>query len=167
MVYPVDIVSNVIYQDSHPGCRWAEIGSLMKISRSPIIFRASSGQIGCDGDTDSGLTAAADCTCNWSDFLFVQWSYLLSARDISFVDKKNNLKLAIKIIDNCLHVFVIVKYSRRSLIRAGGLSQLSHTGSVSLHELRLELNEEFLPKIGMRSGPHQIYLMQTRTIGDP
>lgn len=98
-------------------CRWAEIGALMKISRFPIIFRASSGQIGSDGGADTGLpaapTAAADCTCHWSDFLFVQWSYLLSARNLSFVDKKN-LKLAIKIVDNCLHVFVIGKYSRRS-----------------------------------------------------
>ena len=81
-------------------CRWAEIGALMEISRSPIIFRASSGQIGSDGGTDIGLTAApaADCTCHWSDFLFVQWSYLLSARDLNLVDKN------LKIVDNCLHV---------------------------------------------------------------
>ena len=100
VVYPVDIVSNIIYQDSHSVCRWAEIGALMKISRSPIIFRASSGQIGSDGGTDIGLTAApaADCTCHWSDFLFVQWSYLLSARDLNLVDKN------LKIVDNCLHV---------------------------------------------------------------
>ena len=75
-----------IYQDSHLCAD--ERKSEASVENLPISnhFRASSGQIVSDGGQDNEHTAA-DCTCNRSDFIFVQWSYLLSA--LSCVDKKN------------------------------------------------------------------------------